>query len=146
VSSVEHRIHARCGLELFGQAPDEEQAILPLPYINMSKWDDEPVPEQEWGVPNRFPLYQAAVLSGEGAGGKSTLALQLGVAHVLGRDWLGSLPEQGPAIVIDAFVGDRSMGNRDGEEDYEAPSVDERGRSYAQDARTREGKDDCNRA
>jgi RecA-family ATPase len=42
------------------------------------------------------------VFSGEGAGGKSTLALQLGVAHVLGRDWLGSMPELGPAIVIDA--------------------------------------------
>jgi RecA-family ATPase len=82
-----------------GEKPDQ---LLPLPYINMSKWDEEPVPEQRWGVLNRFPLHQAAVFSGEGAGGKSTLALQLGVAHVLGRDWLGTMPELGPAIVIDA--------------------------------------------
>jgi RecA-family ATPase len=81
---------------------EKEPPLLPLPYINMSNWDKEPVPEQEWGVFNRFPLRQTAVFSGEGAGGKSTLALQLGVAHVLGRDWLGSMPEQGSAIVIDA--------------------------------------------
>jgi RecA-family ATPase len=78
------------------------EILLPLPYVNMSNWDNEPVPDQEWGVLNRFPLNQTAVFSGEGAGGKSTLALQLGVAHVLGRDWLGSMPELGPAIVIDA--------------------------------------------
>ena len=38
------------------------------------------------------------------------------------------------------------MGNRDGEEDYEASSVDERGRSYPQNARTREDEDNCDRA
>jgi RecA-family ATPase len=68
----------------------------------MSNWDTEPVPEQDWGVLNRYPLRQTVLFSGEGAGGKSTLALQLGAAHVLGRDWLGSMPEQGPAIIIDA--------------------------------------------
>jgi hypothetical protein len=38
------------------------------------------------------------------------------------------------------------MGNKDGEEDYEASSVDERGRSYPQNARTREDEDNCDRA
>jgi hypothetical protein len=35
------------------------------------------------------------------------------------------------------------MENRDGEEGYEAPSVDEGGHSHAKDARAREDKDDC---
>jgi len=73
-----------------------------LPYISMAGWDDEPVPDQEWGVYNRYPLRQTSLLSGEGAAGKSLLQLQLCCAHVLGRDWLGTMPEQGPAIFIDA--------------------------------------------
>jgi RecA-family ATPase len=106
-------------------APESEE-LLPLPYINMSNWDDEPVPEQEWGVLNRFPKHQAAVLSGEGAGGKSTLALQLGLAHVLGRDWLGSMPEQGPAIVIDAEDDTNVMHRRLAviRDHYRATSID----------------------
>jgi RecA-family ATPase len=77
-------------------------APVALPYINMATWDIDPVPEQEWGVFGRYPLHQTALLSGEGAAGKSTLQLQLCAAHVLGADWLGTLPEQGPALFIDA--------------------------------------------
>jgi RecA-family ATPase len=40
------------------------------------------------------------MLSGHGATGKTTLALQLCVATVLGRDWLGFLPEPGPALMV----------------------------------------------
>jgi RecA-family ATPase len=90
-------------------AGQPDAPLLPLPYINMSNWDNEPVPDQAWGVLNRFPLHQAAVFSGEGAAGKSTLALQLGVAHVLG---VGSMPEQGPAIVIDAVDDPNVMHRR----------------------------------
>src|SRR5262249_30839133 len=76
--------------------------LAPLPWINMSNWDDEPVPEPEWAVLDRIPLRQVALFSGEGAAGKSTLQLQLSAAHVLARDWLGTMPESGPAIFIDA--------------------------------------------
>jgi RecA-family ATPase len=74
----------------------------PLQWLDMSNWDNEPVPEQEWAVLNRIPLRQTALFSGEGAAGKSTIALQLCAAHALGRDWLGTMPEPGPAIFIDA--------------------------------------------
>jgi RecA-family ATPase len=40
------------------------------------------------------------MFSGEGAGGKSIIELQLCVAHVLGRDWFGSALECGPAIYV----------------------------------------------
>jgi RecA-family ATPase len=42
------------------------------------------------------------LLSGEGAVGKTILELQRGVAHVLGRDWIGTLPEPGPVIYVNA--------------------------------------------
>jgi RecA-family ATPase len=74
----------------------------PLSWIDMSNWDNEPVPEQAWAVPNRIPLRQCSLFSGEGAAGKSTAELHRSVAHVLARDWLGSMPEPGPAWCIDA--------------------------------------------
>ena len=64
----------------------------------MSRWDAEPAPPRLWSVRDRIPLRQPALFSGEGAIGKTLLVLQLAVAHVLGRDWLGMLPELGPAI------------------------------------------------
>jgi RecA-family ATPase len=77
---------------------DDEHKASPLPFINMSNWDSKKPPERPWAVLNRIPLRQPTLFSGEGAIGKSLLELHLSAAHVLGRDWLGSLPELGPAI------------------------------------------------
>jgi RecA-family ATPase len=74
----------------------------PLAFIDMSNWDAEPAPERLWSVRERIPLRQPALFSGEGAIGKTLLALQLSAAHVLGRDWIGMLPEPGPAIYFGA--------------------------------------------
>ena len=73
-----------------------------LPIIDISNWDHEPVPPQEWAVPDRVPLRNTTLFSGEGAAGKSLIQLQSSVAHVLGRDWLGTTPVKGPALFIDA--------------------------------------------
>ena len=73
-----------------------------LPFLDMSQWDTEPAPPRLWSVRDRIPLRQPALFSGEGAIGKTLLALQLSAAHVLGRDWLGMLPEPGPAIYFGA--------------------------------------------
>jgi RecA-family ATPase len=72
-----------------------------FPFINMENWDNEPVPVQEWDVPGRIPRRQSVIFSGEGGAGKSLLQLQLSVATVLGTDWLGATPRQGPAIFVD---------------------------------------------
>jgi RecA-family ATPase len=74
----------------------------PLPFLDMSQWDTAPAPPRLWSVRDRIPLRQPALFSGEGAIGKTLLALQLSAAHVLGRDWLGMLPELGPAIYFGA--------------------------------------------
>jgi RecA-family ATPase/5S rRNA maturation endonuclease (ribonuclease M5) len=73
-----------------------------LPFIDMSKWDREPIPERKWAIRDRVPLNQAGLFSGEGGTGKSIIELTKNIAHVAGKDWLGSLPEQGPAIYIGA--------------------------------------------
>jgi RecA-family ATPase len=85
-----------------GPDDSKESGIPSLPFVNMSKWDSEPAPQQQWTVLNRIPRRQCALFSGEGAAGKSTIQLHLSAAHVLGKDWLGTLPEQGPALFIDA--------------------------------------------
>jgi RecA-family ATPase len=72
-----------------------------LPFIDMSTWDTTPLPVRQWWVPDRFPLRQPALLSGEGAIGKSILALQLLVATVLKTSWLDMFePLVGPAIYL----------------------------------------------
>ena len=77
----------------------ETAPLSKLPFINLSAWQDRPVPERVWAVQDRIPQNAVTLLSGEGSVGKSILALQLSTAIVLGRDWLGTLPEPGPALV-----------------------------------------------
>src|SRR5262249_1991249 len=84
----------------------------PLPFIDMSNWDDEPVPELEWAVLDRIPLHKVTLFSGEGSAGKSTTQLHLSFAHALGRDWLGTMPELGPALFIDAEDDEKILHRR----------------------------------
>jgi RecA-family ATPase len=71
-----------------------------LPFINVRAWHNQPVPAREWCVLNRIPMRNVTLFSGEGAIGKSIVSLQLAVAHALGQDWLNSMPEPGPAMVV----------------------------------------------
>ena len=87
--------------ELEARIAAAEPAALPFPFINMSNWDAEPVPEQQWIVPGRLPRRQSVIFSGEGGAGKSIILLHLSAATALSRDWLGTTPEQGPAFFID---------------------------------------------
>lgn len=81
-----------------GKAPEQVE----LNWVDTESWDDQPPPKQEWAVRDRLPLRQVTLFSGHGAAGKSTVALHLCIATPLGRDWLNSLPEPGPAWFIDA--------------------------------------------
>src|SRR5262249_9100709 len=73
---------------------------LPLRFIDVTAWHGQPVPDREWCVLNRIPMRNVTLFSGEGAIGKSIVSLQLAIAHVLGKDWLGAMPELGPALVV----------------------------------------------
>jgi RecA-family ATPase len=74
----------------------------PLNWLDMSTWDSEPIPERKWAIRDRVPLKQAGLFSGEGGTGKSIIELMKNVAHVTAKDWIGSLPEPGPAFYIGA--------------------------------------------
>ena len=65
-------------------------------------WDSEPAPERKWAIKDRVPLNQAGLFSGEGGTGKSIIELMKNVAHVAAKDWLGSMPELGPAFYLGA--------------------------------------------
>jgi RecA-family ATPase len=75
-------------------------AETPLQWLDLSNWDNEPVPERQWSIRDRVPRNQAGLFSGEGGTGKSIIELTKNVAHVVGKDWLGSLPEIGPTIYL----------------------------------------------
>jgi len=74
------------------------------------QWDAEPVPELEYAVPDRFPLENVGLFSGEGGQGKSSLVQQLCVTHALEqREWLGCIPRRGPAIYIECEDAERVL-------------------------------------
>jgi RecA-family ATPase len=80
----------------------DENINEPLPFVNISEWRVDHAPPRDWGVLERFPIKNVSLLSGEGAAGKTLLLLQLGVAHALGRDWMGTLPKPGPFLYFGA--------------------------------------------
>jgi RecA-family ATPase len=83
-----------------------------LPFIDMTRWDDEEPPPREWAVLDRIPLLQTTLFSGEGSAGKSDIELHQCIAHVLGRDWLQTLPELGPAIFVECEDDERELRRR----------------------------------
>jgi hypothetical protein len=102
-----HRTHgAKAARNAFDTAwsnsNGSQEPAPPLQWLDMKGWDREPVPERKWAIKGRVPLNQAGLFSGEGGTGKSIIELTKNVAHVAGKDWLGSLPEQGPAFYIGA--------------------------------------------
>jgi RecA-family ATPase len=76
----------------------EQETLGGLRWADTSRWDTTPCPPREWAVRDRIPLRQVTLFSGEGAIGKSIVELMLCIAHVLGKDWLKSLPAPGGAL------------------------------------------------
>lgn len=80
-----------------------------LPTISPAAWEGVPVPPRDWSVRDRIIRRAVTLLSGEGGVGKSIVILQLACAHVLARDWFGSMPEPGPAVYLSAEDDDREL-------------------------------------
>jgi RecA-family ATPase len=84
----------------------------PLVYVDIEKWIDAPVPPRQWVVLNRIPAQNVTLLTGTGGIGKSIIAMQLTVAVVVGRDWLGTMPEPGPVMYLSAEDDEDEMHRR----------------------------------
>jgi RecA-family ATPase len=74
-----------------------------LTTITPAAWRGTPLPPMQWLALHRIPAGDVTILSGDGGGGKTTVALQLAVsvANSLG-DWLGTTCEAGPVLFFSA--------------------------------------------
>src|SRR5262245_8140059 len=98
----QHKANRSAAVIDFPSATPAVAERKPFQWIDMSKWDSEPAPKREWAILDRVPLRQAGLFSGEGGTGKSIIELAKNVAHVAAKDWLGSMPEPGPAFYLGA--------------------------------------------
>lgn len=74
-----------------------------LPLINPSDWKGTSAEPLRWLAFNRIPAGDVTILSSDGGGGKTTIALQLCVAVERGLgDWLGTTVESGPVLFFSA--------------------------------------------
>ena len=73
-----------------------------LPLVAASSLADKAIPARAWHVRDLIPGRTVTVLSGDGGVGKSLLAMQLAVATVAGKPWIGTSPETGPGVYVSA--------------------------------------------
>jgi len=89
-------------IKLNGAGNGKDHTPATLSFINIVLWSGVAPRGRRWAVANRIPAANVTLLTGEGGVGKTLLIQQLSVATVIGRDWIGSMPEAGPVIFITA--------------------------------------------
>jgi RecA-family ATPase len=104
--------------EVFASFDDDEQRTYsngngnghdePLPYVDITA---ELTPRQ-WLVPERIPMRNITLLSGQGGIGKSVLLMQLSGAVALGSDWVGTRLEKGPVFYVNCEEEDAEIRHR----------------------------------
>jgi RecA-family ATPase len=91
----------------------QAQTPAPLTLVCPPAWRDVPLEPMRWLATNRIPAGDVTILSGDGGGGKTTVALQLAVAVERGLgDWLGTVCEQGPVIFFSGEEPEAEMRRR----------------------------------
>ena len=83
------------------QQPNDEPAV-PLSVIDPREWQGKPIPPREWDLPDLIPKRTVTTISGDGAGGKSTLILQLVVTRCIQALMLGVEPSRGRTLYLSA--------------------------------------------
>ncbi|WP_213740948.1 AAA family ATPase [Bradyrhizobium sp. dw_411] len=120
---VEHQTSEEAPLvdsfEAYGavQAPEidgsDQPAVQRLQLVCPPAWRDVPLEPMRWLATNRIPAGDVTILSGDGGGGKTTVALQLAVSVERGLgDWLGTVTESGPVIFFSGEEPEPEMRRR----------------------------------
>jgi len=93
--------------------PDSEMPAKLLRLVCPQAWRGMPLEPMRWLATNRIPAGDVTILSGDGGGGKTTVALQLAIAAAadLG-DWLGTTCESGPVIFFSGEEPEAEMRRR----------------------------------
>jgi RecA-family ATPase len=74
-----------------------------LPILRASNLHGQLIPAREWHVVDVIPGRNVTLLQGDGATGKSILALMLAVSTALGTSWIGlEAVKRGPAVYLSA--------------------------------------------
>jgi RecA-family ATPase len=87
---------------------DKDEQLPPLPYVNLAT----PAVDRAWLIRDCIPMFNVTLFSGDGAVGKSIALMQLAAATVLGKDWLGLLPDFGPVLYLAAEEDDDEIRRR----------------------------------
>ena len=85
-----------------GAAHAAKLTPIELPVVSAASFAGKPVPVRRWFVPGLIPSGVVTLFAGDGGTGKSTIALQLAIDAVSGRDWLGVKIEKEPVVFLTA--------------------------------------------
>ena len=88
---------------------DREERDLNRRIVEAPTLARDPAPKREWIVPEMIPDENLALLTGNGGIGKTTLALQLGVAMRTDSEWLGMKVTQGPVLFVTSEDGRKDV-------------------------------------
>lgn len=100
VASAEDEFGAVAGD--MGEPPRATPPSTPLATVRASAFAPLDKPERRFVVADLIPDRNVTILNGDGATGKSLLAMQLGVAMAAGRRWVGLEVESGPVLYLAA--------------------------------------------
>lgn len=79
-----------------------DKAVV-LPFIDVASLKGIEPPEMRWLVANRIPAGNVTLLSGDGAAGKTTIAMQLAVGVAAIGSWLNAVVDHaGPVLFLSA--------------------------------------------
>ena len=82
------------GVATNGGSAKKRQLSLPLGFVDAAAWQDAEVPPRRWLAHDRIPMRNVCLLTGDGAAGKTTIALQLGVGVCRSGEWLGAVIDE----------------------------------------------------
>lgn len=100
------------GLQAPGNPFLEDPSPRTLRFYSGSSLDGKTVPPRHWAVQDVVPSRTVTMLGGDGATGKSLLAMQLAQAVATGARWMGQQTVSGGALFISAEDDDDELHRR----------------------------------